>query len=241
MSNITEIQRLLNEKADLQAQINISAFDGSIEVKTVNDQKYIYALAVNQSQQIRAVKKQLRKIEKDLAKLGYTESELSPRVKLNIDFARANVKSLIYDQAVLEGVSTTFPQTETILENGEVNGVKATDVQKILNLKHAWEFIVDPDVVASPCNYYMVSHIARLVNEGFFENGGSVRAVPVTIGGSSYVPPIPNELDVKEKIDEIINSGLEDVDIAIELTLYCMKTQILMVIRELLLSLLIIL
>ena len=32
MSNITEIQRLLNEKADLQAQINISAFDGSIEV-----------------------------------------------------------------------------------------------------------------------------------------------------------------------------------------------------------------
>lgn len=181
MSNITEIQRLLNEKADLQAQINISAFDGSIEVKTVNDQKYIYvrkreagkyksnyidkyseelyALAVNQSQQIRAVKKQLRKIEKDLAKLGYTESELSPRVKLNIDFARANVKSLIYDQAVLEGVSTTFPQTETILENGEVNGVKATDVQKILNLKHAWEFIVDPDVVASPCNYYMVNII----------------------------------------------------------------------------------
>lgn len=43
---------------------------------------------------------------------------------------------------LMEGVSTTFPQTEAILENGEVNGVKATDVQKILNLKHAWEFIV---------------------------------------------------------------------------------------------------
>ena len=248
MENITEIQKLLNDKADLQAQINISAFDGSIEIKTVNEQKYIYvrkreagkykstyidkyseelyALAINQAQQIREIKKRLRKIEKELANLGYTESELSPRVKLNIDFARANVKNLIYDQAVLEGVSTTFPQTETILENGEVNGVKATDVQKILNLKHAWEFIVDPDVVASPCNYYMVSHIARLVNEGFYENGGSVRGVPVTIGGSSYVPPIPNELDVKERINEIINSGMEDIDIAIELTLYCMKTQI---------------
>ena len=248
MENITEIQKLLNDKADLQAQINISAFDGSIEIKTVSDQKYIYvrkreagkykstyidkyseelyALAINQAQKIRGIKKQLRKIEKELANLGYTESELSPRVKLNIDFARANVKNLIYDQAVLEGVSTTFPQTETILENGEVNGVKATDVQKILNLKHAWEFIVDPDVVASPCNYYMVSHIARLVNEGFYENGGSVRSVPVTIGGSSYVPPIPNELDVKERINEIINSSMEDIDIAIELTLYCMKTQI---------------
>lgn len=248
MSNIERIQKLLNEKADLLAQINVSAFDGSIEVKTVSDQKYIYvrkreagkykstyidkysedlyAMAVNQSQQIRAAKKQLRKIEKELAELGYEEHELSPRVRLNIDFARANVKSLIYDQAVLEGVSTTFPQTETILENGIVNGVKASDVQKILNLKHAWEFIVDPDVVASSCNYYLISHIARLVNEGFYENGGSVRSVPVTIGGSSYVPPIPNELDVKESIDRIIQSEFDDIDIAVELTLYCMKTQI---------------
>ena len=248
MSNIEVIQKLLNEKADIQAQINVSTFDGSIEVKIVNDQKYIYvrkreagkykstyvnkyseelyAMAVNQSQQIRAAKKQLRKIEKELAELGYEENELSPRVRLNIDFARANVKSLIYDQAVLEGVSTTFPQTETILENGIVNGVKASDVQKILNLKRSWEFIVDPDVVASACNFYLISHIARLVNEGFYENGGSVRSVPVTIGGSSYVPPIPNELDVKESIDRIIRATLDDIDKAIELTLYCMKTQI---------------
>jgi prophage maintenance system killer protein len=248
MSNIERIQKLLNEKAELLAQINVSTFDGSIEVKTVSEQKYIYvrkreagkykstyidkysedlyAMAVNQSQQIRATKKQLRKIEKELAELGYEEHELSPRVRLNIDFARANVKSLIYDQAVLEGVSTTFPQTETILENGIVNGVKASDVQKILNLKRSWEFIVDPDVVASSCNYYLISHIARLVNEGFYENGGSVRSVPVTIGGSSYVPPIPNELDVKESINRIIQSELDDIDIAVELTLYCMKTQI---------------
>ena len=42
MSNIEMIQKLLNDKADLQAQINISAFDGSIEIKTVNNEKYIY-------------------------------------------------------------------------------------------------------------------------------------------------------------------------------------------------------
>jgi len=248
MSDFEMIQKLLNDKADLQAQINISAFDGSIEVKKVNDEKYIYvrkreagkykstyidkyseelyAMAVNQSQHIRAVKKQLRIIEKELAKLGYEESELTPRVRLNIDFARANVKNLIYDQAVLEGVSTTFPQTETILENGEIHGVKASDVQKILNLKHAWEFIVDPDVVASPCNYYLLSHIARLVNEGFYDNGGSVRGVPVTIGGSTYVPPIPNEIDVKDRIKDIVQSEKDGIDIAIELTLYCMKKQI---------------
>ncbi len=248
MKNIEEIQNLLNQKADLQSKIKISAFDGSIEIKTVNGEKYIYvrkkeagrntsiyidkyseelyATAINQSQEIRSIKKQIRKIEKGLAELGYQESDLTPRVQLNIDFARANVKNLIYDQAVLEGVSTTFPQTETILENGIVNGVKASDVQKILNLKHAWEFIVDNDVIASPCNFYLLSHIARLVNEGFYSNGGSVRSVPVTIGGSSYIPPIPNEIDVKENIDQIIHSKRSDIDIAVELTLYCMKTQI---------------
>lgn len=248
MSTIEEIQKLLKDKADLQAKVNVSAFDGSIEVKTVNNEKYIYvrkrelgkykstyidkfseelyAMAISQALEIRAIKKQLRKIEKELAVLGYEESELSPRVRLNIDFARANVKSLIYDQAVLEGVSTTFPQTESILENGVVNGVKATDVQKILNLKHAWEFILDPDVISSPCNYYLLSHIAKLVNEGFYLNGGDLRGVPVAIGGSTYMPPIPMEYEVKENIDRIIHEGGEKIDDAIELLLYCMKTQV---------------
>ena len=156
MSSFEQMQKLLTEKAQLQAKIRTIPFDGSIEVKTVNSEKYIYVrkreggkyrssyidkysdelynLAVGGSLQVRELKKQLRKVEKQLAELGYSEGELSPRVLLNIDFARANVKSLIYDQAVLEGIATTFPQTETILENGEVNGVKASDVQKILNL-----------------------------------------------------------------------------------------------------------
>lgn len=248
MSAFDLMQRLLNEKADIQAQINVNPFDGSIEVKTVSGEQYIYvrkreagryrstyvdrysdelyALAVSQSQRQRALKKQLRSIEKQLAELGYSETELTPRVRLNIDFARANVKSLIYDQAVLEGVSTTFPQTETILENGEINGVKASDVQKILNLKHAWEFITDPDVIASPCNYYLLSHIARLVNEGFYTNGGDIRGVPVKIGGSSYVPPLPLEFEVKRAIDSLISAPAEPIDTAVEIALYCMKTQI---------------
>ncbi len=248
MNPFEQMQKLLTEKAELQAKIRTIPFDGSIEVKTVNSEKYIYVrkreagkyrssyidkysdelynLAVNGSLQVRELKKQLRKVEKQLAELGYSEGELSPRVLLNIDFARANVKSLIYDQAVLEGIATTFPQTETILENGEVNGVKASDVQKILNLKCAWELIVDPDVVASPCDYYLLSQIARLVNDGFFRDGGAIRNVPVSIGGSSYVPPIPTESDVKDRIRAIVNATAEPIDKAIDLALFCMKTQI---------------
>ena len=136
------------------------------------------------------------------------------------------MKSNIYSQAVLEGVATSFPQTEEIIDNGKVNGVTASDVQKILNLKHAWEFILDNDVIQCESNYHILCHIAKLVNEGFFSEGGRIRGVPVTIGGTSYIPPLPIETIVMENIDEIVNNNAEPIDNAISLCLYTMKTQI---------------
>ena len=95
-----------------------------------------------------------------------------------------------------------------------------------MNLKHAWEFILDEDVLQSETNYYMLCHIARIVNEGFFYDGGRIRGVPVTIGGSNYIPPLPVESIVREQIAEITRQDKAVIDIAIELCLYCMKTQV---------------
>ena len=80
-------------------------------------------------------------------------------------------------------------------------------MQKILNLKHAWEFILDRDVITYPTDYSILCHIAKLVNEGFYSDGGRIRGVPVTIGGTSYVPPLPIESIVKENIQEILGTG----------------------------------
>jgi len=102
----------------------------------------------------------------------------------------------------------------------------ASDVQKILNLKHAWEFILDKDVIAYPSDYSILCHIAKLVNKGFFQDGGRIRGVPVTIGGSSYIPPMPIESVVKEKIQAILQADIPSDEKAIKLCLYCMKTQI---------------
>ena len=73
---------------------------------------------------------------------------------------------------------------------------------------------------------YLLCHIAKLVNEGFFTDGGRIRSVPVTIGGSSYKPPIPIESIVKENITEILESETTEIDTAIKLCMYCMKTQV---------------
>lgn len=88
---------------------------------------------------------------------------------------------------------------------------------------------LDKDIIASKLNYYVLSQIARIANEGFFTNSGRIRSVPIPIGGSSYVPPLPLELNVKESISNIVNSTKDPIDVAIELYLYCMKTQIFMV------------
>lgn len=243
-----EIQELLRSRADLHARLNLMPYDGTPEIKERGDGKYLYIrkrvagkltstyvgvyteelynLLLRNAREIREIRKQLRNIEKQLAAAGYSEDELSVDVVNNIAFARVNMKMNIYDQAVLEGVATSFPQTEEIIDNGKVSGMTATDVQKILNLKHAWEFILDKDVIASKSDYYMLSYIARLVNEGFFAEGGRIRGVPVTIGGSSYVPPLPDEIDIKDKITEITEYDADAIDIAIRLCLYCMKAQI---------------
>ncbi len=247
-NNYSKIQDSLHDKADLQARLKLLPYDGTPEIKDRDGAKYLYIrkrvgsrltstyidvysdelynLLLRNNREAKDIRKQLRKIEKELALLGYTEATLSSRVLLNLDFARANMKANIYDQAVLEGVATSFPQTEDIIDNGIVVGMTATDVQKILNLKHAWEFILDRDVASYPSDYDILCHIAKLVNEGFYNDGGRIRGVPVTIGGTSYIPPLPIESVVKETISAIVSSAEEAVDVAIKLCLYCMKAQI---------------
>ena len=247
-NNYSKIQELLHQKADYQARLNLIPYEGTPEIKDREGQKYLYMrkrvgsrltstyvdaysdelyqLLLRNTKEARELRKHIRRAEKELAALGYKETELSPRVMLNLDFARANMKGNIYDQAVLEGVATTFPQTEDIIDNGIVSGMTATDVQKILNLKHAWEFILDKDVLSYGTDYDILCHIAKLVNEGFYADGGRIRGVPVAIGGTSYIPPLPIETVVKENVEAIIQQEGEAVDIAIDLCLYCMKTQV---------------
>lgn len=248
MNTFEKTQSLLRTRAELRSKLALIPYDGTVEVKNIDEKKYLYIrkrtsgkttstyvgpfnddlynLLLRNSKEAKELRKQIRQIEKTLATLGYEEENLPSEVLLNLEFARTNMKTIIYDQAVLEGVSTTFPDTEAIIENGRINSLKADDIQKILNLKHAREFILDKDVILAPSTYYLSSYIAKIVNEGFYLDGGRIRGIPVTIGGSAYISPIPIELVVKEDIDNLVHSDKDKIDIAIELILYVMKTQI---------------
>ena len=247
MEKNVEIMSLLQNKQLLENELQSLAY-GSIEIREKDSNKYIYVhyredgvaltkyvgeyseelynLILNNSIKAKELKKQIREINKELKQLNYIEEELSEEVKQNIDFAKRHLVDTIYKQAILEGVATTFADTESIIEGGKVNNMTSEDIMKIVNLKHAWEFILNKNVILEDTNFALLCEINKMVEEGFYYSAGKVRNVPVTIGGTTWKPDLPIESIIKEELEQILNKKLDDIDRAIELLLYTMKKQV---------------
>lgn len=247
MEEKIEIMNLLQSKQVLEHELQSLTY-GSVEIRENESNKYIYVhyredgialtkyvgeysdelynLVLNNSIKAKQLKKQIREITKKLKQLNYTEEELSEKVEQNIDFAKRHLVDTIYKQAVLEGVATTFADTESIIEGGKVNNMTAEDILKIVNLKHAWEFILNKNVILSDTNFALLCEINKMVEEGFYYTAGKVRTTPVTIGGTIWKPDLPIESVIKEELEEIFSKELDDIDRAIELLLYTMKKQV---------------
>ena len=238
------IIELLTEKKQLVNQLN-SMIYGSIEIR---DEKYIYVhfrqdgvlttkyageysdvlynLIIRNTSHAKEIRKQIKEINKQLKALNYVDVEgVDEMVAMNIDLARRNLVDSIYKQSMLEGVATTYSDTETLVNGGRVNDMSAVDVDKVINLKRAWQFIMSIDLANYPTNYAVLCQINQIVEDGFSVTAGKIRKVPVTIGGSSYIPPIPFEDQVKQDIYDILHQE-EGIDLAIDLVLYVMKKQL---------------
>lgn len=242
-----EIMNLLQNKQTLTKELNDLIY-GSVEIREKDSNKYIYVhyredgilltkyvgeysdnlynLILNNSIKAKELKKEIKKIEKQLKQFNYIDEELSPQVEINIDFAKRHLVDTIYKQAILEGVATTFADTESIIEGGKINNMSSEDVLKIVNLKHAWEFILNKNVMLSDTNFPLLCEINKFVQKGFYYSAGKIRTVPVSIGGTKWTPELPIESIIKEELDDIFNKKISDIDKAIEILLYIMKKQI---------------
>ena len=247
MEEKIEVINLLQEKQILEKKLDSTIY-GSIEIRENNSSKYIYVhyrdggivltkyageytddlynLILNNNIKAKEFKKQIREINKKLKKLNYVEENLSKEIEQNIDFAKRHLVDNIYKQAILEGVATTFADTESIIEGGKVNNMTSEDILKIINLKHAWEFILNKNVILSNTNFALLCQINKMVEEGFYYSAGNIRSVPVNIGGTSWKPDLPIESIIKEELEDIFSQNIDVVDKAIEFLLYTMKKQI---------------
>lgn len=241
-TRLTEIQDLLNTKSELEAHLALIPFEGTPEVKEAGGRKYVSVrkrvrgklsskyvgpysetlfnqllLNTRKAKELRA---RIRRVDARLSELGYTPQKPSPSVIKNIEFARSEIKPVIYSQAVLEGFESTFEDAEPVLDNGVINNMKGSDIRKIMNLKNAWEFILGDSVITMPTDLALASYVAKIVNEGFYRDGGRLRAVPVDPFFFPCDPPVPDAAQVEKDLQAITEGPGTDAEKATDLCLY---------------------
>lgn len=142
----------------------------------------------------------------------------------NIFFAKRNIVDMIWKSSHIEGIDVTFPETQQIYDGGNVSKLRIDEIQTINNLKHAWIYVLNS--LESDSDLNLLKSINSLVGSNLIDNAGKMRIYKVKVGGTNWIPDIPDEKKTQENIENILN--LKDKTItekAIELMCYLMRTQ----------------
>jgi len=141
----------------------------------------------------------------------------------NIFVAKRNIVDYIYKSARLEGLEVTYPDTEAIYNGMSAPGVKVTDIITVNNLKHAWQFLLE--TLEPPLDYAYLCRLNKLVGgDNLIYNAGYIRTLPVSVGGTSWKPDMPDEDNIKSSLTDM--KTVENATVrAINIMLYCMRGQ----------------
>ena len=138
---------------------------------------------------------------------------------------KKSIVGLIHSASRLENVNTTFPQTKTIVEGMSVSGINMDDIQIILNLKNAYQYILKLpfDTVF---DLDIACHINNFIAYNESLEWGVLRTGNVGIHGVDYTPTIPVESEAVATINEIMTSNLSLTHKALKYMYYAMRTQL---------------
>lgn len=121
-------------------------------------------------------------------------------MNISISLGKRQLIDSIWKSAGIEGLGTTFPNTEKILSNLPVE-TKRDEVLFIVNMKRAWYFLFDN--IEYPNNLSFLRKVNKICMDGLIYDAGALRTVPVTIGGTSWVPDYPQEGIIIDKLNQI--------------------------------------
>jgi hypothetical protein len=144
-------------------------------------------------------------LRKRLFELGKTEGNHPAGTYAREIYSRLLI-DLSWNSSRLEGNTYSLLETERLLELGEaVEGKNQRETQMILNHKAAIEFIIE-SATNTGINRYTILNIHALLSDDLLPDSscGSLRMIPVGIGGSTYTP-----LDVPLLIKECFQHVLD--------------------------------
>lgn len=130
----------------------------------------------------------------------------------------------VYCGMKMESRAVTFPQTKTILDGVNVPNVQLDDILAILNMRDAWRYLLgsvgDPVTLEYLCK--LNEYIAR--NEAL--EWGKLRTGRVCISGTEYLPPVPQEEQVREELQKILTAPVTATEKALDAFLWGTRSQL---------------
>ena len=96
----------------------------------------------------------------------------------NRRFARKNLVRLIFTNSRFEGLTTTLPQTQTIVDGMSAAGVSIDDTNVIVQLKRGWQYIINEN---KPLSLKIEQNINLLVARYDSLDPGNFRTGEVTV------------------------------------------------------------
>lgn len=139
-----------------------------------------------------------------------------------LEMAKRLLVDSIWKSANLEGLGTTFPNTEAILNNIPVS-TSYNEVNFIINMRNAWQFIFDS--IDYPIDVMYLRELNRIAGDRLFNGNGIIRSTVVGIGGTDWTPEIPNYDDIVKDLKTILSID-DSITRALKCFCYIARTQI---------------
>ena len=153
------------------------------------------------------------------------QSKFNMTQRENIFLAKRNIVDYIWKSANLEGIGVTYPDTQTIYDGIAVSGYTIDEINAINDLKHAWQYILGN--IDTELNLDFIKHTHMLLGKFTVINAGAIRRDEVRIGGTNWIPDLPEENNVREKISAVMNKqDVSEIERALDMTLLLMRLQL---------------
>lgn len=143
----------------------------------------------------------------------------------NIFAVKRNIVDYLWKSANLEGIGVTYPDTQAIYHGMAVSGYTIEEINAVNDLKHAWHYLLEH--INDLLDLSFVKQIHMLLGKFTIVNSGNLRRGEVRIGGTEWIPEIPDEERVSRELSELVNNKKNHpLDRALDVTLYLMRAQL---------------
>ncbi len=142
----------------------------------------------------------------------------------NIFNAKRIMVDSIYKQANLEGIAVTFADTQSILNNVNIENITPTEISKVCCLRDGWNYLFDHIDDAVDLIFLETIHELTARFDVPYQYLGKLRNEDVMISGTDWRPELPDADKIYRDLQEL--NQIECItDRALSVGLYIMRSQ----------------